>query len=121
MRFHDAGIGRSALWLPPLFALWANTHGAWVLAGGVLAVWASGRLVESPTDSARRTLYAACVAAAAATLANPHGTGLWRFLLETVRFERADISEWHAVATDSGMLGVWLATGGAPKPPPSTA
>jgi hypothetical protein len=109
IRAYDTGSAKHAAWLPPLFLLWANVHGAWVLAGGVLAIWATGRLVESPRAPARIALFAVCAMAAVATLGNPHGSGLWRFLIETVRFERADIIEWHAVSTDTRMLFVWLA------------
>jgi hypothetical protein len=112
MRAFDRGRHRSMLALPPLFLLWANTHGGWVLGGTLLAMWALTRLAASPGDPACRALVAACAAAAAVTFVNPGGAHLWTFLLETVRLERGDIREWHSVSTSVPMLVVWSVTTG---------
>ena len=80
---------------PLLFALWANLHGGWIVGLGVLGLWAmvaAWKRVVAPWHAA-----AAVAAALAGTLCNPYGHGLWSFLLETVRFGRADIEEWQAV------------------------
>ena len=49
-----------------------------------------------------RVRLALCAAvAAAATLANPYGIGLWEFLFRTVGFGRPNISDWRPL-TESG-------------------
>ncbi len=70
------GRPRLLLWLPVLFAVWANTHGGWLVGAGVLLLWCAGSL-------ATRTfpwpwLCGGAVLAIAGTLATPYGFGLWR-------------------------------------------
>jgi len=36
------GRPRLWLWLTPLFAVWANAHGGWIVGLGVLALWSAG-------------------------------------------------------------------------------
>jgi hypothetical protein len=96
--------------LPFLFLTWANLHGAWVMAGGVLAIWTFVRAAQTPSSRVRLALLGAGVASAAATLVNPYGIGLWRFLFETVRFERRDIVEWGSLTTTPIMFLPWTAT-----------
>ncbi len=79
--------------LPPLFALWANLHGGWIVGGGILAIFATCALFE-PGRRHRWTLFATGVLSFAATLVTPYGITLWLFLAETVRLGRGDISEW---------------------------
>ena len=107
IRAFDAGKRESVWLLPPLFLLWANVHGGWVLGGTILAMWALTRFAASPRDPARQLLIGACTVAAAATFVNPDGPHLWVFLLETVRLERSDIREWHSVVTSAPMLAAW--------------
>ena len=86
---------RAALWGVPLcFAVWVNLHGGWLVGLGALGIWMAADAWKH--WSARRTSMLALVGVLtiAATLANPYGTGLWMFVAETVRFERADISDW---------------------------
>lgn len=81
--------------VPPLFALWANLHGGWIVGLGVLGVWVAAgavRGVIAPLQAAGTV-----TGAAVATLCNPYGHGLWVFLLETVRVGRTDIEEWQAI------------------------
>jgi len=96
--------------LPFLFLAWANLHGAWVMAGGVLAIWTFVRAAQMPSSRARLALLGAGAASAAATLVNPYGIELWRFLFETVRFERRDIVEWGSLTTTPIMFLPWTAT-----------
>jgi hypothetical protein len=88
------------LWLPPLFVLWANVHGA-VALGGVAVVAAAttaGLRARRGTAPDRRraiSLLALVPVCAAATMATPLGTGLWRFIAEsTTRSARTHINEW---------------------------
>jgi hypothetical protein len=96
--------------VPVLFAAWANFHGGWIVGGGVLLVWTAGLLLARPLRGRAIAAHAAAgLAALAATLVNPHGTGLIAFLRDTVGLGRADISEWqpvYAVARD--VLALWL-------------
>ncbi|HEX5217316.1 MAG TPA: hypothetical protein VFV98_17770 [Vicinamibacterales bacterium] len=84
---------RSRVWLPPLFVLWANSHGAWFVGIIVLGVWAVIRVTRF-RDEAMPWLIsvAGCLAA---TLVTPYGVELWTFLGETVRASRPAIEEWQ--------------------------
>lgn len=96
--------------VPPIFAVWANFHGGWIVGGGVLLLWTAGLLASSGTE--RRGVLpwiAAGAAALGATLLNPHGIGLWEFLGRTVGLGRADIIEWQPVyAVGGNILALWL-------------
>ena len=101
---------RALALLPPLFAVWANFHGGWIVGGAALLLWTAG-LAFAPRPNWR--LIAACAAAGAAallaTLANPHGIGLHEFLGATVGLGRADIVEWQPVYMVSrNILALWL-------------
>ena len=96
--------------LPLLFLAWANLHGAWVMAGGVLAIWTFVRFVQTPSHGVRLALISAGLVSAVATLVNPYGVELWRFLFETVRFARGDIIEWGSLFTTPIMFLPWMAT-----------
>ena len=92
----EAGRGRRrAIWFVPLFfAAWVNLHGGWIVGLAVLGVWMLGEAWQR--RSLRWTLVLATVGvlAVAATVVNPYGPGLWRFLAETVRFDRPDVTDW---------------------------
>ncbi|MGH9203980.1 MAG: hypothetical protein ACRD2A_22365, partial [Vicinamibacterales bacterium] len=112
MREFDRGRHRALLALPPLFLIWANVHGGWLVGGGVLALWTAPKLLV-PSGSSRKLrawLLGIGLASAAATFVNPYGAGLWLFLLETVRFERSDIVEWLPVTSSTARLVMWIAT-----------
>jgi hypothetical protein len=98
------------LWIIPIrFAAWANLHGGWIVGGGVLALWTS---VEWIRRAERRwTLTVVGIASLGATLINPYGLGLWRFLFETVGFGRENIQEWQPIWTAGAIpIVLWLAT-----------
>jgi hypothetical protein len=101
---------RVAVALPLVFLAWANLHGAWVMAGGVLAIWTFVRTAQINSNRVRLVLLSAGVASAVATLVNPYGVQLWRFLFETVRFERGDIVEWGSLRSTPIMFLPWTAT-----------
>ncbi len=87
------------LWLiPPLFAVWVNVHGGWIVGAGALAVFTACSMFDAAfTPRARGALVVAACAAAAATLANPYGPAMLDFLSKTVGPGRADIVEWQAL------------------------
>lgn len=92
----ETGRGRArAIWyVPLLFAAWVNLHGGWIVGLAVLSAWMLGDAWQR--RSIRWTLVLAAVGALAviATLFNPYGPGLWRFLAETVRLDRPDVTDW---------------------------
>ena len=94
LRETDRGRAR-ALWCIPLcFAAWVNLHGGWIVGFAALGVWMLGDAWRR--RSIRWTIALTAVGAVAllATLLNPYGLGLWRFLAETVRADRPDVSDW---------------------------
>lgn len=84
-----------ALWgIPVCFAVWVNLHGAWIVGLAVVGVWFAAAIIEGRGRRTTAMLVAGGVATLAATLVNPYGFGLWRFLHDTVQPVRADISDW---------------------------
>ncbi|HXE80469.1 MAG TPA: hypothetical protein VNK41_06940 [Vicinamibacterales bacterium] len=98
--------------LPPLFALWANFHGGWIVGGGVMVLWTAGLAIARPADVRAIAWHvAAGLMSLAATVLNPHGVGLLTFLYETVGFGRADITDWQPVyAIEPHIALLWVAT-----------
>ena len=109
--FRSAEDGRfHRLWgLPILFVFWANLHGGWIVGMGVLLLWAAIGLTRFATVPLPGGLLAMTVAASlAAALINPYGFGLWRFLAETVRPSRPDVSDWRPLTeADAQVLVPW--------------
>jgi hypothetical protein len=110
-------ITRGKVWwvlaLPPLFALWVNTHGG-VLAGlAVLAVtalaaslqwfWPKGPAlsiklpVEPVSGRSVAALGLACLPSAGALWVNPYGGDLIRWTISGVVWlhQRTELEEWH--------------------------
>jgi hypothetical protein len=77
------------VWLPIVFAIWANLHGGWLIGLGAVVV----RAVTAPTR--RRILVA--LGCAVATLLTPFGLSLWWSLLEAMLRGWADVVEWQPV------------------------
>ena len=94
------------LWLAPIFALWANLHGGWLVGVGVVGLWAvvAASIRRIPPGWAALT---PCLAILA-SLANPYGWRLWLFLWQTVGLERADITEWQSVLSQPIALTLWV-------------
>ena len=108
------GQRRWAFALPPLFALWINTHGG-ALAGIVLlfvatiATAAQGicrkvspnflrsRIAAPAPPGVPAWLVISSVASAAALLLNPYGFDLIRWLVQSVLWFRPQIAEWNPV------------------------
>jgi hypothetical protein len=96
------GPPKYLLLLPPIFALWANVHGGWIVGIGVLFVWSVALAFEEGNNRpSLGTLAGVALASLVATLVNPYGWGLWEFLAATVRLSRVDISEWQPIWRDS--------------------
>jgi hypothetical protein len=98
--------------MAPLFALWANLHGGWVMGLGTFGVWVALSLIWPGARQNRVGTAAAGVAAVLATLINPYGVGLWQFLWDTVGFARPDIVEWQSLDRLPVLLIPWAITVG---------
>jgi hypothetical protein len=111
-------LARERFWpIPLLFVLWANTHGA-VAVGGLLLGLATAvallrwRLRRTPEDRRRALILAVVLPASGlACLATPLGTGIFRFLGDSmIRIQAVGIGEWQR-ATPKDAYGVifWIA------------
>ncbi len=104
----DGPVAR--LWLiPPLFALWVNLHGGWIVAGGVLAIWSVLTLPTAVSTREKGALFVIGALALAGTLANPYGWGMWEFLRSTVGFGREEITDWQPLyRLGAPYVAVWV-------------
>jgi hypothetical protein len=94
----DRGRWRTLVAVPVLMVFWVNLHGGWLVGLGVLGVWVTCTFGSRGRSRRQRAILLAVGAASvAATLVNPYGPGLWRFLYETVGFGRADVSDWQPI------------------------
>lgn len=101
--------------VPFLFILWANVHGAVALGGAVLAAVAAvalGRARSGAPEDRRRavTLAALTPVCAAATLLTPLGPRLWTFVVESIpRSRQVMINEWMpAYPTGPVEIAFWV-------------
>ena len=101
------GPERRLLLIPPLFAAWVNFHGGWIVGGGVLALWAVLTLVTGRREGV--LLFAVGAMALVGTLANPYGWRMWQFLMTTVGFGRAEITDWQPLyRLGAGYVALWV-------------
>jgi hypothetical protein len=106
-----------ALWLPPLFLLWANAHGGVALGGAVLVVtcglaWlrAHGPHALAGDRQRARRLALVLPLCALATAATPLGFEIFRFVLVSeARLRQAHISEWLPLAPGLAIVGPFWA------------
>lgn len=94
LRETDRGRRRAIWFVPLVFAAWVNLHGGWIVGLAVLGVWMLGDVWQRRSMRGALVLAAAGALTLAATLCNPYGPGLWRFLAETVRLDRPDVTDW---------------------------
>jgi hypothetical protein len=104
--------------LPPLFAIWANLHGSFLLGLGVLVIelaWslvpcAKGRLGATAPLSKRAAAFALAASTGAALL-NPHGPKLIAYALGVSSAPQLGslISEWQSPDFHSTLLLVAIA------------
>ncbi len=96
------------LWLMPVIvALWVNLHGGFLAGCGVLGVWTIVHLFFNPQQW--RSVVPPVAVTALATLANPYGYELLRFLLETATGDRPEIIDWQPLPIRSPLGGIYLA------------
>jgi hypothetical protein len=102
-------------WVPLLFLVWANIHGAVALGGAVLFAvtvlsWWRGRS-GTPEDRRRTvTLGKITFVSAAATTVTPLGLHLWTFVFESIpRSRQIMINEWMpAYPTGPVEIAFWV-------------
>ena len=124
MKVRKNGDTRELLWLPLIFAVWANVHIQWVnglvvlgiaLVESIAAQWSSAIKTELRASKAAY-IFLACIAA---TLVNPYGWGIYRvaFGLANQMGELSQISEFSALPfrsfDDWCVLFLALASSGA--------
>ncbi len=104
----NAGIDRTWL-LPPLFLIWANTHGSWLIGMVLLLVYSGcglikghwGRIVAQPwTPCERKKLGWICALSLAALFVNPWGYRLVLYPFN-LAFQQsmniAHVTEWQSL------------------------
>jgi hypothetical protein len=104
--------GRVA-WLPLVFLVWANLHGAVALGLVAIAGAAAAEFVRERRIPWR--LAAAGAASALATLATPLGTRLWSFIPASMERSRInELIEWQAPGADVMFWPFWALALGLP-------
>lgn len=105
---------RRYVWLPMVFLVWANLHGAVVM--GVVALAAA--LVAAVIENGRsvRSLLLACAGCLMATLATPLGVTFWSEIPRSLaRIRQLGISEWAPPhLTTPSLLPFWLMAAALP-------
>jgi hypothetical protein len=85
---------RAVWFIPVCFGLWANLHGGWFVGLAGVSVWVAVDAIQSGSKKRTLILVSVLVLSALATAVNPYTIDLWRFLGETVRGQRSDITDW---------------------------
>jgi hypothetical protein len=99
-------VRKRFLFVPPLFVVWANFHGAVALGGIILAAVTAVSLWRFRREA--RALLPVLILAGMATAATPMGTRLWSFVGASIgRSTEVRIMEWTPVAPWS-VPGVWF-------------
>ncbi len=105
----NRGRRRSLVLVPLVFAAWVNVHGGWIVGLGVLSLWTAVNLATSVTSwRLRAALISTLCAALAATIVNPYGVGLWRFLWQTVGLSRPFVDDWRPLWQVPTLITPWL-------------
>ena len=94
------------------------SHGAWPIGCATVVLWTAGTMwmpvrgprseVRGPNAREPAALVLLPIATVLATLVNPYGVGLWRFLAETVGPARAYLVEWAPITTVPALFLLWL-------------
>ncbi len=100
--------GRAILWpLIPMFALWANFHGGYIVGLGALGIAAAALFFQGLVGDSRRwasawRLALITLGCAAATIINPFGVGLWFGVAHSVGdpLIRQVIADWVPMPTN---------------------
>jgi hypothetical protein len=94
-------------WLPAMFVVWTNLHGA--VALGIVAVGATlaARLIAKRT--APRSLVIATAGCVLATCVSPLGLSFWPEVARSIERSRvSNLVEWHPPPMTPALLGFWV-------------
>ena len=111
----DQSLNRQSLWLLlPLFAVWTNTHGAFVAGLGITVVMLGGRICEKlyrnrSFDKDCWHLGIVIFGCGLVTLLNPYGVSLHLWLWNSLSQPRPEITEWMAPSSSNVVFWPWLA------------
>jgi hypothetical protein len=96
--------------MPLVLAAWVNLHGGWIVGIGALGYWIASVVVARRAHPGHVAgLMALGIGACLATLLNPYGTEMWRFLAGTVRVERPMIADWQPISSlPPAFAALWL-------------
>lgn len=103
----DRGKLRRGYWLPFVFAAWINLHGGWIVGFGVFGAWLAFGLVTRSSAMPWRTGLMVAGLCAAALLVNPYGWRMLGFIADTVRIDRADITDWQPIRQKGLLFWLW--------------
>ena len=104
------GHPRRLFWLPPIFAVWINCHGGWIVGFGTFALWLMLTVLAGRRPPAMTPLVGVAAACTGALLFNPYGAHMLLFIADTVRFGRSDITDWQPIWHSGISLLLWSAT-----------
>ncbi len=100
--------------LPLVFIAWVNSHGGFVLGLCIVGAYLGGRILELllqertaawPRVVAISVFGLSCVAA---TLANPYGLDLYRWLVMSLGQARPEITEWAPPKISDPIFWQWI-------------
>ncbi len=100
--------------LPFVFIVWINSHGAVVAGLCILGAYLGGRCIEllihrnELTTSNLLGLSTLGLASAGATIANPYGLELHRWLASSLGQPRPEITEWAPPALGDPIFWPWI-------------
>jgi len=104
--------GLAALWLAiPMFALWANLHGGFVVGLATLGIFSTVVLIQDLLEGRRPkrglTMCAIFIASTLVTLATPYGIGAWQAVAHSMTNPRTRevIDDWQPLL--SAMIAMW--------------
>ena len=90
----------------PLMILWVNLHGGFLMGLFMLFIFFlhysffSAKKKKLGTSRSVLVVWGLFIVAALATLVNPYGIGLWKFLLRSLSEPRLQIGEWRPFGPD---------------------
>ena len=100
--------------LPAVFVVWINSHGGVVAGLCIVGAYLVGRIIELLIKRRQINWTTACglaaagLACVAATLANPYGLELHRWLAESLGQPRPEITEWAGPKVADPIFWPWI-------------
>ena len=103
--------------MPLYFVIWCNAHGGFIAGALIVLLWfvadsvvllVRARRAKELLSSSHLLKLGATLAALLATLLNPYGLDLWRFLLRTATVPRPEITEWRPIGIISTLGATYV-------------